>query len=664
VSRDGQPGPEAPDGAGASDARASDADASGAGAGDADATGADATDAGAADGDRTDAVDAAAPDGQDGNADGAADAGVDGGPQLPGSCPASAVSSCPPLDSGSLCEETFCGGRLWTTTAVGSPPAQTIPYRILDPEGKLSASDRAAIRASAAAWSNATSGLLTFQDCDASCAGRFISVVPGDGDGVTNPGDPEELLPMPADAGGGRVSPHRIAHQWGHVVGLAHTYQRADRDRHVRFDPALWCGPGGPGLPLRCAASPSGPVGAPSIASDTFGPFDGRSKMNGLNGPRADGVCGPEEPDQGSGEPTLGDASAAEELFQSQTGGWSPFLPIARSPSPTEPLDYQLAPGVDPVGSPAIAEQTVALPEIFVRGTDDRVYATRRDPTAPAPTGWTDWTPVASDVDSDPAAGFGDADTLYLTVRSRVDGTIQLRARSSGAWGAPASLGMPAAGAASAPGLAVLNAGSLNVFVRGGDGLIYGLDCPDAAALCAGSAAQAGAWSALAPPPSGGVFVGKPSAAWLFGGNRLELAAVSDGRVPLVNFRIPSGWGPWLPIDGLDPGPDDPRPGVTVATLGLLSNTTFFARNRQGILFNSIFGASHILGGVLASPPAVVGVIRTYRTDVAALIDDHGHPGVWWKFSDASYTPPCNYNMTGTCAQCGCDQPGQPSCDL
>jgi len=49
---------------------------------------------------------------------------------------------------------------------------------------------------------------------------------------------------------------------------------------------------------------------------------------------------------------------------------------------------------------------------------------------------------------------------------------------------------------------------------------------------------------------------------------------------------------------------------------------------------------------------------------VAALIYDHGRPGIWWKFRTnvATYRPPCNYNMPGTCAQCGCNVPNTPPC--
>src|SRR6185369_1490240 len=97
-----------------------------------------------------------------------------------------------------------------------------------------------------------------------------------------------------------------------------------------------------------------------------------------------------------------------------------------------EPFDYQLVFGVDPTGSPAIAELQPASPEIFVRGTDDRVYATTRfDPFTSSSADWHDWAFVAEDVDTDPAVVFAvnalSAETLFLAVRSELDDSIQLR---------------------------------------------------------------------------------------------------------------------------------------------------------------------------------------------------------------------------------------------
>jgi hypothetical protein len=578
----------------------------------------------------------------------------DGGLDLipPRMCPTSLVNACPAADAGNSCAQTFCGGRLWQNGVLRSV---LVLYRIYDQNGMFPESYRGAIRASANAWSRATGMYVVFKECIV-CTGRFISVVPGNGDGISNPDEMEQLLPMPTVATGGRVSPHRIAHQLGHALGLSHTYQRADRDRYMGFDPDIWCPPGGSGLPPQCAAGAAGPPGLPAVTTGTFGVFDGKSKMNGLP---SEGICGAEEPDEDSGEPTIGDLSAMAELFHGAASQWSPFRPIGRSVSPTQPLDYQLAPGVDPTGSPQIAEITYASPEIFVRGTDDRVYATTRTDLSSSTAQWADWTQVAEHVDADPAVVFSwltNPETLFLAVRSQQDAQIHLRSRRGGTWGDWTSLAAPPAGAASAPALASQSPSRLAVLVRGGDGLIYWLDCTDAQNDCAASASQPAAWTALRPPPSG-IFVGKPSTYWALDTTGLVIAAIRDDRKALYMTDVATGGSDWAVADNIsaDLAPDDPDPGVAIALLGTPGDVSFFARNRQGLLVSDTVTLTYYpIGGVLVSPPTVAAIYSgAIRTDVAAIIDDHGHPGVWWRYNDMNYRPPCHYNQPGTCLQCG-----------
>jgi hypothetical protein len=571
-------------------------------------------------------------------------------------CPPSPVTACPLADGGTACEETVCTGPLWIT---GGTPQLAVQFRILDPQSLFSAGYAGAIRAAAAQWKSKTSGFVKIEECF-SCSGKFISVVPGDGDGIMDPNTVgEQHLPMPV-AGGGSVSPHWIAHQWGHVVGLSHTYQRADRDRYVGFDPNHWCPPGGPGLPPRCTnGAATAPF--PAVATGTFGVFDEKSKMNGLP---SDGVCGAGEPDEYSSEPTIGDVSAARELVF-ETYGWSPFLPIGRSVSLTAPLDYQLAPGVDPVGSPAIAEVEYASPEIFVHGSDDNVYATRRDLNA-SPPEWTGWTLVAEGVDADPAVvyapyfGGSPPPLLFLAVRT-LDGNINLKVRTGDAaqddWSAWTALGAPPAGAASAPAVAAKDPYTLVVVVRGGDGLIYWLPCTDAIHACVASATGPDAWKAL-PPPSSGIFVSKPSAVWPITNLGLAAAAVRDDGAAQVIMDFDHNVTDWLAPSMLnvngDLAPDDPNPGVAITFNFVPNALTYFARNQQGLLVGDTTNTmSPSIGGVLLSPPAVVTIYyAAVRTDVAAIIDDHGHPGVWWRFNDASYTAPCS-DTGAPCAPCG-----------
>jgi len=576
------------------------------------------------------------------------DAGGDVPP--PRMCPTSLVNACPAdADAGTRCEQTYCGGRL---SQYGIMNQLLVNYRILDPDNKFSDSYRAAIRAGAAAWGRVSDGFVTLKDCDTLCTGKFIDVVPGDEDGLQNPDDPEPRLPMPADSGG-RVSPHRIAHQWGHALGLSHTYQRADRDRYMGFDPVVWCASGGAGLPPLCAAGPGNPPGLPAVTTGTFGVFDGKSKMNGL---RSEGICGTEEPDEGSGEPTIGDISALAELFFGAYGAWSPFRPV----SPDQG-DYQLAPGVDPTGSPQIAEVDYANPEIFVRGTDDHIYTTTRSDLLTSQTAtWNQWTmPFADDVDADPSVVFAwlaSPPTLFLTVRSKQDGQIYLRARRGTTWGDRISLGAPSVGAASAPALAVQSPDTLAVFVRGGDGLIYWLSCSDATDDCAVSVTQ-NAWTALPPPPSPpGIFVGKPAALWPLDNSGLTVAAVRDTRAVFMMRGLDTGVTSWAPVNPItsDLAPDDP--GIAIAIRPEPGYLDFFGRNSRHLLVDdTALSSDSPIGGVLASPPAAVAIHYStiVRTDVTAIIDDHGHPGVWWRYHDPNYQAPCYYNSPMTCLTCG-----------
>jgi hypothetical protein len=575
-------------------------------------------------------------------------------PPPSGTCAQVVASACPVPAGHPGCAEIFCGQRLWERS-VGSYDG-LITFRIDDPQDLFSESYESAIRSIAQAWSSATEGLVAIRECP-TCFGRIVVVVPGTGDGIVDPTQYAQVLPMPVKPGA-PLPLHAIAHQWGHVMGIGHTYERADRDRYVRFDPTVWCGADRSGLPPRCAFGPDQP-GLPAVASDTFGVYDEKSKMNGFS---IDGICGSAEPDPASGVPTDSDGSAVEELYMERTGGWSPFQPIARSTSPTQPLDYQLAPGVDPVGSPAITEWTPPALEVFARGTDGAVYTTHNQLSGFTFQQWSPWEVVATDVDADPAAMHADPKKLHLVVRARADGSIRLRTRANGVWGAWSSLGAPAAGAASAPTIAVKGAQPLSVLVRGGDGLIYLFTCTDAT-TCAANAGRPDAWSPLpAPPP--GTLIGKPTAVFIASGN-LKVAAVASDRTAWlidgagVDFSN-RGWGI---LPGIEVMPGDPDPAVAVQAYG--DAIGLYARGPRGTLIDaSPWYFISALGGVIKSAPAVTAALDGQPwVHFAALVDDHGHPGVWLKYY-GGFKAPCNYNAPGTCAQCGCNVPNGPACEM
>jgi hypothetical protein len=576
-------------------------------------------------------------------------------------CATPGVVSC--ATSTSACAEAYCGRRLWAPIAGGN--GGTITYRIRDPNGLLSNDYKAAIRASAGAWSTATGGFLSFVECTA-CTGRFVSVMPGEGDGVFPARDSmEEILPVPVDPSRPTSIPmHRIAHQWGHVIGLDDAYRRPDRDLHVTFDPKRWCADGAT-LPATCAFAAAPTPGSPRIAGGTFGAYDERSKMNGLP---ADGVCSSIGPDESSFQPTVGDVAAVRELYFSLRAGWTPFQPVGYSLKSGQQPDSELAPGVEPVGGPAIAKWFAPAVEIAARGSNSRVYAASNELSGTAFVQWSRWTIVADGTDADPALAFSGPQTLHLVVRAAIDGAIRLRTRKGGSWGASASLGAPASGAASAPAIAALNESWLSIVVRGGDKQIYLLTCTDPEASCAASAAAPGAWTALPTPPVDG-FKGKPSTAWawLDNGRELFVSAVGTDNAFWVISERESGWSSWQKMQDLSLAPDDPEPGIAATAAAVVA---FFARDDHGLVEQANIsvqevngpGALHRLGGVLDSAPAAAtSRDGSFHYDIVGIVNDHGRRGVWWKFI-GDYRPVCNYNAPGTCAQCGCGTSAAP-CD-
>src|SRR6185503_18569941 len=145
--------------------------------------------------------------------------------------------------------------------------------------------------------------------------------------------------------------------------------------------------------------------------------------------------------------------------------------------------------------------------------------------------------------------------------------------------------------------------------------LIYRLACMDAQNGCTAIAAQPNAWMPLPPPPSpSGIFVGKPSAFWALDNTKLTVAAVTDDRAVMVMTMVDAGGGQWVRAESIsnDLAPDDPDPGVAIATYGFPGDVSFFARNQQGLLANETLRETYSsIGGMLVSPPGVVAITHT-----------------------------------------------------
>src|SRR5262249_40541090 len=117
-------------------------------------------------------------DGAGGTSAGGSAGGSEGGPV----CSARpSGSTCP--GTTAACESVSGGPPLW---AAGTYVRSAIPFRILAPRGGFGEEYKRAIRQTALQWNVAPSGFAGFQEC-LSCSGRFISIIPGDGDGLQNP---------------------------------------------------------------------------------------------------------------------------------------------------------------------------------------------------------------------------------------------------------------------------------------------------------------------------------------------------------------------------------------------------------------------------------------------------------------------------------------------
>ena len=265
--------------------------------------------------------------------------------------------------------------------------------------------------------------------------------------------------------------------------------------------------------------------------------------------------------------------------------------------------------------------------------------------------------PVAGAVDGDPAVVFAllvdPVQTLYLAVRSQEDGNIRLRARRDSEWGdVDRSLGAPPAGAASAPALAsdepVIRSQSscagatgssigCSAWTRWTTATISASASPSAVDARSRHRHRAFSWASR-------------RAVWLLSNTAgSTVAAIRDDRVahgtaPTSDRSVGPGGVTPQNLNDRSRSPDDPDPGVgiTLHSRRPASWPSSPATSRRLLVSASTTTAKYFpIGGVLASPPAAVASYHDSpcRTDVAAIIDDHGRPGVWWRFNDGkSYT--------------------------
>jgi hypothetical protein len=209
---------------------------------------------------------------------------------------------------------------------------------------------------------------------------------------------------------------------------------------------------------------------------------------------------------------------------------WGFFESLSTYPANEDALpDPTLAPGVDPVGSPAIALQSTGNYDIFVRGTNQNIYwKPFRNDVAGA------WSSIGCCFDSDPGAVSWSNGRIHVAATVAGTGLLAMANFHSDMWSTWSFIpGAPSGGIAASqdggrigPGLASRGHGMLDVFVAG----------PNAMSTASYANGSWGAWSVLST--SYRYRTDARPAAVALDSTRVRLAANLAGRLyePLVTY--------------------------------------------------------------------------------------------------------------------------------
>ena len=309
----------------------------------------------------------------------------------------------------------------------------------------------------------------------------------------------------------GNIPLHRIAHQWGHAIGLGHTYERADRDRYVRFDPAVWCW--------------SQPGFAPPVrvrARRGRKPADRQRHLRRLRREVEDERIRDRRRLRHHPSPTRprasrppADAAAVEELFYSQTLGLGAVptpgpgrcrphsrSTISWSRGSTRRARRRSRRGRRPRSRSSCAARMAAFTASAIRYPHRCSWDGRTGSWSPA--GWT----------RTPRSSLPMPNTLHLAVRA-TDKSIRLRTRTMDTWGllgvAWCAAGRGRIGARHRRARHPIAQRPRARKRRSG----YEFTCTDPVTMCAASAAAADAWTPLPSGVAGQTkIISKPSADW------------------------------------------------------------------------------------------------------------------------------------------------------
>ncbi len=545
----------------------------------------------------------------------------------------SSASCSAPLPCQPTCSQVRCGGVLW--------PATGIPYKIITSENGLtfSGGDLSNISNWIGVWNARTlGGAPPLFRCDiptdtCSSYGRWLAIHPGGNGGISNIArtGQQDMTLAPGNAA------YYDSHELGHAIGLPHLWNRPDRDRYLKFS-NFWCGSQDltDTVWTKCMAPGPGELGYdpkfPSIPTGLLGVFNETSVMNYISPDICESVndCQPSAADTA----TDADGAAAIELYRSAED-WAPFNTLGDDVGQCSVLNYDLAPGVSMLGSPAVVSLGYPSLEVYVRGSDGHIYRRYKNVSGGVFQGWSSWSDLGGGFNSDPAAVSWGAGRIDVFARKSSDGAIYQRTYS-GSWSSWTSIGKPSVGIGSAPAVSSWGPNRLDVFVKGsGDSLLY-------------HKSFTGSWSSWAVRGDK-TFVGKPAAvSW--GNGRINVVVKRSNNV-LWSIWYDGSWRSFYSLGSLA----DSGASPAVSSWGPNRLNVFYRYN--GTLYLKTLMGNWLsplpLGGQLVAsgtPAAVAQTTPSNRIDVMAPVNDHGSLGVWWKYYP--FQRPCYWASTSSCGGC------------